>query len=141
MNTLKYRYWLTVFFAMIGSTTAFSQDIPDTELKKNRTPLTNSLAYITRLEPQVFEYDLQKFDKLKLPSGRQFGFNADELEQVLPDIVSKDYKWYSRGKNDFSTQAIKDIEIKSLIPILVGAMKEQQLQIQSLQKEIEALKK
>lgn len=141
MNTCKFKFQLILFFVLLSGTSVFSQNIPDTELKKNISSLTNSLGYITRLEPKIFEYDKEKFNKLILPSGKQFGFNADEFEQVLPEIISTDHKWYNRGKNDYSTTTIKDIEIESLIPILVGAIKEQQSQIQDLQKEIEALKK
>lgn len=117
-----------------------AQSSAGTQLKKNFSPLTNSLNYINQLEPKSFEYDTGKFNRFKLPQGTQFGFNADEVEKVLPGAVSRDYKWYTQGKNQQKTIAVKDVDTESLIPILVGAIKEQQSQIDQLQQEIERLK-
>lgn len=49
-------------------------------------------------------------------------------------------KDYPSGKNAFKTASITDVDHESLIPLLVGSVKEQQEQIEQLKQEIQVLK-
>jgi hypothetical protein len=114
----------------------FSQHVPDQELKKNVQPVKNALGYLQQLEPQKFEYDTGKFTRLKLPAGQQYGFLVEDVQKVLPELVSTQSQSYMAGKNTYKNTSYKDYDLESLIPILVGAIREQQAQIEELKRQL-----
>ena len=122
------------------STNLSAQHIADNELKKGANPLSQPLAYITQLAPISYEYDTDKFKKFNLPEGLQYGFIAEDVQQAIPGIVKTEGKLIPSGKNSFSNASVKSIDMESLIPILVGAVKEQQQEINKLKSELESLK-
>ncbi|HYH56464.1 MAG TPA: tail fiber domain-containing protein [Anseongella sp.] len=124
------------FIVLFCGTAAFAQQIPDSELKSNIAPLENSLEYIRKLEPKTYEYNLEAFGHLGLPKGPHFGFIAEELEQVLPESVGVRHHRYAAGKNSSRTAKVKDVDMESLIPVLVAAIKEQQTEIERLKKQV-----
>ena len=64
-----------------------------------------------------------------LPSSRmQFGVIAQEIEQVFPEMVTE------------NNEKIKLVAYEQLIPVLIEAVKEQQKQMDAMQKEITLLK-
>lgn len=120
--------------------TASAQTVSDKQLKKNSEPIRNSLSYVNQLEPLKFEFDKDKYKQLNLPSGTQYGFSADDVKLVLPELVKQDNKWYSAGKNNQRTLTTGTVDYEKLIPILVGAIKEQQAEINELRSHIQQLK-
>ena len=62
------------------------------------------------------------------------------MQKVLPALVTKTAKDYSSGKNSFRSATVSKVDYESLIPLLVGSIKEQQEQIEQLKKEINVLK-
>ncbi|TAF78126.1 MAG: T9SS C-terminal target domain-containing protein [Bacteroidetes bacterium] len=62
------------------------------------------------------------------PSKTTFGFVAQEIETVLPELVTT------------SASSVKSVNYIGVIPILVEAMREQQTQIESLKAEVKKLK-
>jgi DNA-binding transcriptional ArsR family regulator len=85
---------------------------------------------------------------LNLPTNKQYGFIAQEVEEVLPDIVriSKIPGNQNTLYNDGVSQSAKYYDLKvlsytNIIPILVEALKEQQRQIEELKEEIKGLKR
>ena len=85
----------------------------DARLKENISYIQSGLNIITQLQPVKFDYIQGE--------KRQAGFIAQEVEVVLPDIITKGQDGMLAMKTD------------SIIPYLVKAIQEQQ-------KEIEALK-
>ena len=132
---------LTIAFSFLffGSI-AFSQQVNDKELKTNISPLSGALNYISRLEPVKFEYNTKQFRQLKLPAGEQLGFIGEDVNQVLPALVSYKANNYAAGKNDTRIAKLKTINLENYIPLLVSAIKEQQAQIEQLKKEVDSLK-
>lgn len=64
-----------------------------------------------------------------LPASRmQFGVIAQEIEQVFPEMVTE------------NNEKVKLVAYEQLIPVLIEAVKEQQLQMDAMQKEINLLK-
>ena len=59
----------------------------------------------------------------------QIGLLAQELEEVFPELVEKNEK------------GIMSVNYSGMIPILLDAIKEQQQQIDDLQKQVNSLKK
>ncbi|QMU27880.1 tail fiber domain-containing protein [Adhaeribacter radiodurans] len=127
---------IVAFFSSISF--SFAQQVPEQDLKKNVIPILNGLAYVQQLEPKMYQYDTRKFNKLNLPSGQQFGFLADEVQKVLPELVSSESQSYMVGKNTYRNSTLKNTDLESMIPLLVAAIKEQQKQIDELKRQLEA---
>ncbi len=117
----------------------YSQKIEDSEIKKNVATIDNSLERLVQLEPKIFEYNKTKYKDLQLPSGRQYGFMAENLQTVFPDLVTYRNYSYSVGKNSFRTAKLKEVDIESIIPILVASIKEQQAEIKKLKDQVQEL--
>lgn len=113
----------------------------DRNLKENIQPLKNSLEVIYSLEPKSFNFRLNQYPFLNLPTGTQEGLIAQEVERVLPELV-KNFSVPSRpdrlGNIDSTGVGIsfKAIDYVAIIPFLIGAIKEQQQSIDSLRNQI-----
>lgn len=103
-------------------------------------PIKNSLSSIAQLEPLTFKYSQENVKKFNLPSGTQYGFNPEALQRVVPAAVKTQRKMVPAGKNAFKTASLNKVELEALIPILVGSIKEQQQQIESLKAEVRSLR-
>jgi hypothetical protein len=84
----------------------------DRRLKENISPIQSGLSIIEQLKPVRFDYI--KGDK------KQAGFIAQEVEEVLPDIVTK------------GEDGMLGMKTESIIPYLVKAIQEQQEEINTL---------
>jgi putative lipoic acid-binding regulatory protein len=69
-----------------------------------------------------------EFDRIDLEGKHQIGVIAQEIEEVLPDLVTE---------ND----GIKSVSYGNITAVLIEAIKVQQEQINSLKEEIQSLKK
>ncbi len=125
---------ITAFFGSISL--GFSQNIPEQDLKKNVLPILNGLSYVQQLEPKMYQYDTKRYNKLNLPSGQQFGFLAEDVQKVLPDLVNSESKSYMVAKNTYRNTTLKNTDLESMIPLLVAAIKEQQKQIDELKRQL-----
>lgn len=67
----------------------------DARLKKNITPLNSeeTLSKLLQLQGVTYEWDDDKTG-LERPSGVQFGFTAQNIQQVYPTLVSEDDMGY-----------------------------------------------
>ena len=100
----------------------------DERLKKNITPIQNSLDIITNLRGVYFNWK----DNEDFNSGdetRQIGMIAQEVEEFLPEAVTLN------GNKDYKT-----IRYSEMIGLLIEGIKEQNTLIQNLQSEIELIK-
>jgi len=55
-------------------------------------------------------------------------------------LVVNQQKTYTAGKNSTKIATVPVVDYETLIPLLVGSIKEQQLQIEALKKEISLLR-
>ncbi|QJP34228.1 tail fiber domain-containing protein [Nonlabens sp. Ci31] len=97
----------------------------DRRKKQNIEPLQPGLEVINSLNTYQYHYINDKENQL------QYGFMAQELQGQIPSIVDE-------GKDDQKSLAV---DYGQVIPILVKAVQEQQVQIELLKEEIKALKK
>jgi Chaperone of endosialidase len=118
-----------------------SQDIADATIKKNISAIVDPLQKLIQLSPKSFEYDHKAYKHLKLQPGTQYGFIAEDLQAIFPSLVKERSVSYMFGKNAYRQTKIKVIDEASLIPVLVAAIKEQQIAIENLKTEIQGLKK
>lgn len=120
--------------------TANAQKIDEKELKVEVQKVSGSTRQLIGLEPVRFRYDTKKYGHLGLPAGNQYGFLSSNVQTALPDLVHETSKQVPAGKNNTKVASYDEVDNKDLIPLLVGAIKEQQAEIENLKKEIGLLK-
>ena len=100
----------------------------DAGFKKNISTLDNSLEKVMKIRGTRFEFRTNEFNDYHFAEGPQFGFIAQELENIFPELVKTENDGY------------KSVNYNGMIPVLLESIKEQQLQIESQQKQIDELK-
>ena len=101
----------------------------DQNMKTNITNYDSSLYVINQLQPKTFEFTDANFPGMVLPTGHQYGLIAQEVEQILPDIVSDNThpaEYDSLGNQIHPAYNFKGLDYEAFIPILIGGVKEQQ---------------
>jgi hypothetical protein len=108
-----------------GDIVAFSTS--DKNFKENITPIPNALEKISRISGNTYDWkvDMKEFHGFE---GNDVGVIAQEIEEVLPQLVTTRENGYKAVKYD------------KLVALLIEGIKEQQTQIHSLTIEIEKLK-
>jgi len=139
--------WAGYFVGEVYSTAGFYFP-SDRNFKKDIDPIDNALSILSSLQPMQYNYDLEKYPNAGFREGKSFGFIADELEAILPELVrnskidlngTKDN--LSKSKDNADWQPFKAVDYMSLIPILTKATQEQQEIIVSLEQRISELEK
>lgn len=140
-NILPTKNVVLIIVLLFSGTNAFSQKFSDAEIKKNVQPLTSALQRVIQLQPSVYEYDVSKYKHLQLAQGTRYGFMAENVQTVFPELVGQKKVSYMFGKNVYRDASLKTVDEASLIPLLVASIKEQQQQIEELKAAIAELKK
>ncbi len=68
----------------------------DVRLKDDITPISGALALVSRLTPVRFKWKREFASSRHLSGGAQWGLVAQDVERVLPEVVSKDATGYLR---------------------------------------------
>jgi len=95
----------------------------DARYKANVQTLGSALQTVENLRGVTYDYKRRAFPERNFPAGRQVGFLAQEVQSVLPQLVSKDRDGYL------------SVDYVQVVPVLVEAIKEQQKQIEALKQE------
>jgi hypothetical protein len=119
IGTTSPQYKLDVAGTIRGSNVSLS----DQRLKQNIQPLENALAKVEQLRGVSFEWKNAAQD-----SGTQIGVIAQEVETVLPELVSTDSEGY------------KSVAYGQLTAVLVEAVKELKAENAALRAETQAVK-
>jgi len=101
----------------------------DERYKKNVETISNALALIEKIRGVNFNWRTKEFPDMKFSSEEQVGFIAQEINKVLPEVVSQ-------GSDGYYS-----VDYGRLTPVLVEAVKEQQKEITSLKTEMQELKR
>jgi trimeric autotransporter adhesin len=120
----------------------------DLSLKSDVKDLNGALTILNNLHPVSYFYNKEDNKYMKLPDNLQYGFIAQELEKVLPDLVKiqkhpvktmggKFGEIDSKLPNEITYKGINYI---GLIPVLTKGIQEQQQEINSLKLEIAKLR-
>ncbi len=138
--------WAGFFQGNVFTTGTYSSS--DRKLKNEIKPLNGALSIINQLKPSVYTFKTNEYKQMNLPGGLQYGLIADEVLQVMPGAVKKavqpaQYENHDElnGKKLSDKVEFNAVNYTEMIPILIGAVKEQQLLINSQQKQIDELKK
>ncbi|MDH3890886.1 MAG: tail fiber domain-containing protein [candidate division Zixibacteria bacterium] len=101
--------------------------LTDTKVKTNVETVQGALDKVSALRGVTYDMRRDEYPELKLSDERQLGFLADEVEQVVPQVV------LGEGDN------LKSVDYGRLTPLLVEAIKELKQQNEQLKRRIEQL--
>lgn len=124
----------------------------DSRIKENVRPIASALGTLQQLQPRSYEYrqDLG----LSLPDGPQYGFIAQDLAKVLPNLVHDSqapvalqvHNADAKGKGletdmptDPTSLQVQTINYIGLIPILTQAIQELEAKVDAQAQTITAL--
>ena len=112
--------------------------ISDARIKTDMTDVPDALSFLRKLQPKsyTFKQDGLAAD-LNLPTERQFGLIAQELRDVLPNLVQE-----HMIVTDVSGEEVQlyGVNYQGLIPLLLKGLQEQQMLIEQQQAELAALR-
>ncbi len=157
--------YAAVFYGLTYSSGGYTSS--DKNLKKNIQEFNGAMSIINKLKPKYYEFkDDAKYAFLNLPKGNHYGLIAQDVEQVLPNLVkesphesvnsadaainisSKDGKPASAAEiaeqkiksTPKESISIKAVNYTELIPILIKAMQELSAKNDELQIQVDELK-
>ncbi len=94
----------------------------DSRFKKDITTLANPLQKLMQLRGVTYHMRTDAFPAMQFDSGNQVGLIAQEVEKIIPEVVSTNSEGY------------KSVDYAKLVPLLIEAIKEQQKEIDQLKK-------
>lgn len=97
----------------------------DATFKTSITTLSNSLEKVNKLRSVSYNWNSTKYPEKGFDNNRHIGFLAQELLEVIPDVVIKD------ENNHYA------VEYNAIIPVLTQAIQEQQKQIEELKAQVQ----
>ena len=100
----------------------------DERLKRDIQPLKSSLDRISSLQGVTYQWKTEEYPHMGLTKEKQIGLLAQDVEEELPELVSKDEDGY------------KAVSYSKLTAVLVEAVKELKAKHESQQEEIKALR-
>ena len=122
-----YRFYVGMGGTVYATSTSISA-ISDATLKENVRDLETGLTEVMALKPR-------RFDWINGDAQNVAGFVAQEVEQVLPELVTD----YVYNKDDNGNDIIKkSLKMGDILPTLVNAIQEQQAQIAQLTQRLAA---
>jgi len=107
----------------------------DMALKENIEPLLGAMDIILALNPTRYDFRTEEFEMMHLPQDRQYGFIAQEVEEVSPDLVAQasfGNRYDAEGELVSEAFEYLGVDYLSIIPILTQGIKEQQAEIDNL---------
>lgn len=141
VNREKSKNWVVVYndierFFVYGNGNVWSYSnyyYSDSVLKENIAPLSNALSKLLLLRGVQYNFKLEALSNPQdsttvissTPSPLQLGLIAEETANVLPEVVATNDK------------GIMGINYTAIIPVLIEAVKEQQLEIDSLKSQLQ----
>ncbi len=132
--------WGGLFLADLGYTGAVL-NASDKRLKRDIRKIENATDLILQIKGVNYEHRLDEYPNMGLGQGLQYGFIAQELEAVIPELVQEKLidtqgtarkSAESNAKED-TKELFKTVNYVALIPVLVEAIKEQEARIKELE--------
>lgn len=134
-----------LFINDLGYTGGF-WNVSDERLKKDIEPLESATSIISQLNPVTYHYKSDEYNFLSSSTHKEFGFIAQEVNEVLPEIVNVKTLDLNLGSEASANQEKKEdnqdfymMDYTRLIPILTKALQEQQETIEALNERIKIL--
>jgi hypothetical protein len=128
----------TVFGSALASGGTWTNS--DLRLKKDINDVNNAMDIIRQLKPRTYFYKKDEYKSMNFSSAKQYGFVAQELEKILPELVQvsqQPVRINAQGEREM--EEVKSVNYNELIPILTKAIQEQEQKINAQDKKIEEL--
>ncbi len=126
----------------------------DRRLKEDVEALSDGLQAVLALHPKRYHFRKDMQLRMNLPESQQYGFVADDVKRVLPQLVKESYHLPLINENGDEERAsdpeegisFEAVNYTGMIPVIVSAMQEQQelieekdARIRSLESQVQAL--
>lgn len=115
----------------------------DEKLKTNVRPLEKGLNTVLALKPKTYDMKVEEYkDRIILADGPQVGLIAQDVEKLMPELVTKVLVPRSEPKSKDGTMDTspsmdyKTLNYVGLIPVLIKAIQEQEAKIQALERKL-----
>ena len=118
-------YWLDAAGQIRVVSTLYPSDI---RFKENVKTINEPIDLIRQLSGKTYTFKTKDFPTWNFNEGLQYGFIAQELKKVMPELVTEDQEGYLA------------VNYTMLIPVLSEAIKAQQQEIDLLKQELASLK-
>ncbi|MCY7410479.1 MAG: tail fiber domain-containing protein, partial [Chitinophagales bacterium] len=118
--------WAGYFLGPV-SASSYTINPSDAVFKTNIKSIEGGLDKILALKPSTYEYDTEKFSYKHFFSGTTPGFIADDVVQIIPEIVKKcndPVLFDSLGAQINDVLTYNGLQIDGLIPYIVAAIQE-----------------
>jgi hypothetical protein len=116
--------------------------LSDIRFKEKITNLEDDiLSKVMQLKPSNYALKTKEYKSMNFPKTRQFGFIAQDLEQVFPTLVENTSSvniGTGTAENKNESMEYKVVNYIGMIPILTKAIQEQQYTIEALREELRA---
>lgn len=109
-------YKFTVFGSALASGGSWVNS--DARFKQNIQPIGNALDLISQLEGTTYTMDVDNYPERNFNAGNQYGFIAQNLQEVMPEVVMADDDGFLAVNYD------------AVVPLLVEGVKAQQVQLE-----------
>jgi len=122
--------------------TSSASIVSDQLFKQNSNTIGNVTDLVMQLNPVTFEYNPSFNNRFHFPGGTNYGFIAQEVEQIIPELVSSNNApavFDTLGNELFSPLNYKSLNYQGIIPILTKAFQEQKTENDSLKEVVSEL--
>jgi len=126
INTTNPNYDLEVIGSIGSGSMSYHSDI---RWKKNVSQLQDALEKVVGMRGVTYEWRVDEFNEMNFTAGKQIGVIAQEIEEVVPEIVSSDQ------------QGFKSVDYAKLTALLIEAVKELKDENKAMRNRIESLEK
>ena len=136
----NYALWLNGNFTTTGSQITLS----DEQLKTEITPLENASELLSQLQPKQYYFNNNVDPHINLDTEQNYGFLAQEVQEVLPEVVrtvKMPPQLDSTGFDTGTEQEYLGVQYIQFIPILVAALNEQNEIIETQTTELNTMEK
>lgn len=126
--TEKFRITNTQISSSVGVCAPSFTTCSDKRFKKNIQNLNQQeIVKIQRLRPVSYDWNTKGFPQRDFSGEKQYGFIAQEIQELFPEMVSKDREGYL------------SVNYTALIPLMVTVIQTQEERIQTLEEGRESL--
>jgi hypothetical protein len=102
--------------------------VSDGRLKTNVIPITDGLSIVRQLNPVFYDWDRRNPKTSSFEDKHQVGFIAQEVEEVLPEVVNQ-------GEDSY-----RSLEYGKIVSVAIAAIKELYYKILDIKSDVENLK-
>ena len=137
--------WGGVFYNDLGYTGFFGA-ASDEKTKTIIKNISSALSIVSKLRPVTYNFNFDKYPNMGLNTEMEYGFIAQEVKAVLPEIVRTKKldvnaceEKQVNSTNESSDEEFVMMDYTRIIPILTKAIQEQQTMIEKLEERIKEL--